>query len=234
MSLQKAYIKLLEPSAGGPKGPTGQQVTFRFNPKEYAVQKSAEWKRSATKGTMTTSMPEFTGSGPRQLSLELFLDGSDERGDTARDADVGKDVEVLFSCLAPDPKTLSAQKPLPPFVQFGWGTKVLFTAFVKSVNAKYTLFREDGTPIRATCTLSLEELPEESKKQNPTSGALAPTRTHVVVDGDTLPSIAWREYGSPELWRALAEANEIDDPMRLQPGDRLLVPAADEAARAAG
>jgi hypothetical protein len=231
VSLQKAYIKLLEPSASGPKGPTGQQVTFRFNPKEYAVQKTAEWKRSATKGAKTTSMPEFTGSGPRQLSLELFLDGSDERGDTDQSADVSKDVEILFSCLTPDPKTLSAQKPLPPFAQFGWGTKVLFTAFVKSVNAKYTLFREDGTPIRATCTVALEELPSEQKKQNPTSGALAPTRTHVVVDGDSLASIAWQEYGTPTLWRALAEANGVDDPMRLRPGERLLVPSADEAAR---
>src|SRR4030095_4452512 len=124
--------------------------------------------RSATKGAKTTSMPEFTGSGPRQLALERFLDGADDRGDTDAGADVSKDVEILFSCLTPDPKTLSAQKPLPPFAQFGGGTKVLFTAFVKSVNAKYTLFREDGTPIRATCTVTLEGLTGEQQKNNTT------------------------------------------------------------------
>jgi hypothetical protein len=217
-NLQKAKLRLLEPSATGPKGPTGKEVAFKFNPKEYAISKSAEWKTKEAKGAKKASMPEFVGPKPSQLTLELFLDGSDGSGD------VSGDVDLLFSCLTSAETARSKQRPLPPFVQFVWG-KVLFTGILKSVNAKYTLFRETGVPIRATCGLTIEELPSDAEGQNPTSGAPAPMRTHAVVDGDSLPMIAYREYGDPTMWRALAEANGVDDPMRLWPGDRLLIPS---------
>ena len=42
--------------------------------------------------------------------------------------------------------------------------------------------------------------------------------------GDTLAGIAYAEYGNPNLWRAVAELNNIDDPMRLRPGQRLMLP----------
>jgi nucleoid-associated protein YgaU len=51
---------------------------------------------------------------------------------------------------------------------------------------------------------------------------------HTVVAGDSLPSIAYREYGDPEIWRVVAEANDIDDPLRLRAGTTLLLPAAEE------
>ncbi|WP_143589272.1 LysM peptidoglycan-binding domain-containing protein, partial [Streptomyces angustmyceticus] len=60
-------------------------------------------------------------------------------------------------------------------------------------------------------------------------GALSARRIHRTVAGDSLASLAWREYGDATRWRLIAEANEIDDPMRLRPGTELLLPAADEA-----
>jgi nucleoid-associated protein YgaU len=33
--------------------------------------------------------------------------------------------------------------------------------------------------------------------------------------GDRLPVIAAEVYGDPRLWRLIAEANEIDDPLRF-------------------
>ena len=79
-----------------------------------------------------------------------------------------------------------------------------FAAFVTSVQAKYTLFTGEGTPIRATCNVSLEEMPGDPRKQNPTSGGLTLTSVRTVVAGDSLASIAYREYGDPAMWRPLA------------------------------
>ena len=50
----------------------------------------------------------------------------------------------------------------------------------------------------------------------------------MLVEGDTLAGIAYREYGDPSLWRAVAAANGIDDPMHLRPGSSVLLPAVDE------
>ena len=60
-----------------------------------------------------------------------------------------------------------------------------------------------------------------------------PRRVHVVVQGDNLAGIAYAEYGNAAHWRAIAIANSIDDPMRLRPGTRLLLPTADEAGNVA-
>jgi nucleoid-associated protein YgaU len=49
------------------------------------------------------------------------------------------------------------------------------------------------------------------------------------VEGDTLASIAYQEYRDPNRWRALAEANKIDDPMRVKAGTVLIVPDRREA-----
>src|SRR5205823_924597 len=141
-----------------------------------------------------------------------------------------KDIELLFQCCTPTQASLAANAPSPPFVLFGWGPTMSFLAYVKSVSVKYSLFKPDGTPIRATGTVSLEEIPLNMPRQNPTSGGLAAHRTHTVVAGDTLASISYREYRNPAYWRALAHANNIEDPMRLPSGTRLMVPAPEEAA----
>jgi nucleoid-associated protein YgaU len=113
-------------------------------------------------------------------------------------------------------------------VRFQWGAVTGFPAHITSVSVKYTLFTPSGTPVRAVCTVQMEEMGGETSGQNPTSGALAARSVHTMVDGDSLPSIAYAEYGDPTLWRVLAEANDIDDPMRLPVGRPLLVPAMEE------
>ncbi|MCA9527587.1 MAG: LysM peptidoglycan-binding domain-containing protein, partial [Myxococcales bacterium] len=42
--------------------------------------------------------------------------------------------------------------------------------------------------------------------------------------GETLQSIAGQEYDDPNQWRRIADANGIDDPFRLDPGVRLIIP----------
>ena len=88
------------------------------------------------------------------------------------------------------------------------------------MEASYTLFSTTGVPIRATCRVHLNEIPSKTAGQNPTSGALTARRVHRVVAGDSLQFLAWREYGDATVWRAIAEANGIDDPARLEPGHR--------------
>ncbi len=226
--LEKARLEVVEPPSPATKPPSlrggGRQITFQFNPREYTVKKTAKWERKAEKGAEQTAVPEFMGPEPRSLDLEMFLDHSDGSGDVAAD------VEALFDCLKPTAKSLSANKPSPPWVVFGWGSTVSIVAIVKSVSARFSLFRPDGTPIRAVCNVSLEEVPTEAPRQNPTSGSLTALRTHRVVAGDSLASIAYDEYEDARLWRALAEANHLDDPMRLPPGTELLVPSPAEAA----
>jgi nucleoid-associated protein YgaU len=41
------------------------------------------------------------------------------------------------------------------------------------------------------------------------------TTVRAIKAGDRLPVIAAEVYGDPRLWRIIAEANDIDDPLRF-------------------
>lgn len=231
-NLQKAKLAVYEPPpAGGTSQPGGLmfEISFQFNPKELSVSKNAKWKRKPQRNAKKSAPPEFTGSDPSKLAIEMFLDATDKMGDK-----VVKTVEQLFSCCVPTDASRAQGKGSPPWVTFKWGGMTGFMSFVSSVTAKYTLFTPGGTPVRATCTVNLEEISGEAGGQNPTSGALAARDVHVMVAGDTLQSLAFQTYGNPLLWREIAKANEIDDPMRVRPGQRLLVPSLMELELAQG
>jgi nucleoid-associated protein YgaU len=225
-NLQHAMLSVHKPpKAGSTAEPGGfmHDIDFQFNPKELSLTKNAKWARKPQRNAKKSGPPEFTGSDPCKLTVEMFLDATETMDDQ-----VVKTVEQLFACCVPTEETRKLGKGSPPWVIFKWGGMTGFPAFVASVTAKYTLFTPAGVPVRAVCTVNLEEISGEQGGQNPTSGALAATDTHVLVAGDTLHSLAYRAYGDAELWREIAAANDVDDPMRLHPGTRLLVPALDE------
>ena len=62
------------------------------------------------------------------------------------------------------------------------------------------------------------------KGQNPTTRGTPGLRVHIARDGDSLASLAQAYYGDPERWRAIATANDIDDPTRLKRGTALRIP----------
>lgn len=65
--------------------------------------------------------------------------------------------------------------------------------------------------------------------------AAAPGAFHDVRNGDTLATIAAMTLGDPSLWPALYRANrdQIRDPSRLYPGQRLEIPTLSPAEREA-
>jgi len=226
-STARASLKLYDAKPGSVGGAQlarlRDEIRFQFNPKELSIQKSAKWERKPSRNAKKASPPEFTGADPCKLTLEMFFDASDTQHGSVVDQ-----VEALFGCCVPTETTLQNNKAVPPLVQLSWGTVVSFPGFVTSVEAKYTLFAPDGTPIRAVCNVSIEEMPGDPLGQNPTSGALSTYAVHTVVAGDSLASIAFRAYGDPAMWRPLAQANDIDDPIRLAVGTTLIVPPAHE------
>lgn len=224
--LAKAILNVVD---GDPKT---LKLTFMYNPAELTTAKSANWNRPQQKGAGSAGRPQFTGAGPQTVQMEIWFDAWD-----AVDANVSRSVMTLFEWTKPTPTSIAKKLPRPPVLGFQWGTNLILADlkfFLKTVNAKYVLFKPDGTPVRASATISLEEVPEDPpRKQNPSSGSRESRRSHLVGAGDSLHSVAYREYGDASLWRGIAAFNEIDDPLRVAAGTRLLVPTADEARRLA-
>jgi len=221
----KASLTVHTPKAvtgGYVPGDSLPTIDFHFNPKELSFSKSAKWSRPPAKTAQTAAKPEFHGAEPTKLSLEMFLDVSRAKG-----ASVVETVELLLNCCIPIQKTIQ-ELPQPPLVIFHWGKIHSVPMYISQVSAKYTRFAADGTPIRATCNVSMEEMPAEPQATNPTSGSTGVRGEHLLREGDTLTSIAYREYQDPSRWRAIADVNGIDDPLRVRPGTTILLPRPDE------
>ena len=114
----------------------------------------------------------------------------------------------------------------PPTVIFVWGGIKLFRAVMTNIVVKYTMFDENGVPTRATADCDFKEQSHPLDflpAQNPTS------RTEIrntvrVTQGDRLDLIASRFYGDSRMWRAIAQANDLEDPFNLRPGQLLTMP----------
>lgn len=225
MGLTKAYIELVETSGPNPPSTTarGTRIDFQYNPDKITIDKSAYWKPSESNVNGEASAPEYKGPAPTKIKLEMFLDASDKEN-----GDVSVQVQKLFDACAPTASSKTRDMPLPAFAIFGWD-RVYFRGFIEKVSATYTMFRETGKPVRATCTIDLTETPPSAARQNPTSGGRGAQAWVQLIAGDSLATVAFREYGDATMWRAIADANFIDDPLRVRPGTELLIPAAVDA-----
>lgn len=224
--LERAELVLYKPVTSGlfvkRGGKKGSPIKFQFNPESVVLSKGIHVEHHKCVSATTTGPVEFMGLEYGVLDLEMLFDASDTHDDK-----VVKSVEQLLACCTP----VDEKKPFPVVVAFHWGAITSFPAIVKKVSVTYKLFTPAGVPIRAVAKVTLEEIPDEPQKTNPTSGGLAARRAHTVVDGDTLASVAFSEYDRADLWRQLAAYNEIDDPMSLTHGQMLLLPTADELLR---
>ncbi|MGD9570318.1 MAG: LysM peptidoglycan-binding domain-containing protein [Thermoleophilia bacterium] len=210
-NLAKAYLKL----EGGTK------IDCWFNPSEYTISKKNNW---TVKPVVGEGMPtaQFGGGDAQKMTLDLLFDDSDKA-----DGDVRAITNSLFAAMAVD-KALASGKNSgrPPIVEFGWGSTTTFKAVIDNLSVQYLLFRPNGTPVRAKAKVSLIQAEPTVGKgpQNPTTRGVAGLRTHVVRDGDSIQSVAHSAYGDPTLWRRIAEANGIDDPLSLPRGTVLSIP----------
>jgi hypothetical protein len=218
MDVKKATIKI----------EAGDEITCLFNPKDYAVTKTNNWKAEPKQGE-TAAKPSFTGGTPWEMTLQLLFDSSLLKPPhTTVKVITGKLFDAMNATCgegAGSGGKKNTKRPPTITFNFGWFT---FVGVVKNLSVQYTLFTHEGEPIRADVKLALMQWEvERPPGQNPTTQGEAGLGAHVVRDGDSLPSIAYQVYGDATKWRAIAQANGIDDPLRLRGGRMLSVPRLD-------
>jgi hypothetical protein len=196
---------------------TGETINVRFNPKEYTFTKNAPWKEQNIHGLNVPGL-EWTSGGPLILAVELFFDVYEMKGD---DRDVRK-----FTNKIEDLTLVDGSVHHPPDCLFIWGKKLAFRCVLTHLKQRFTLFLEDGTPVRAVLDCVFTEYREHPDEDLKAEKRHSPdhTKRRVVKQGDTLSWIAGKEYGDPSKWRIIADANRIDNPMDLTTGQQLLIP----------
>ncbi len=203
MALEKATITNLD---------TNEEIKVLFNPKEYVVEKKTPWKEHQIQGLDSPAV-EFTTGERKKLSMELFFDTSEERTDVRN---YTKKIEELMM--------VNADQHRPPLCLFSWG-KLKFKCVLEDMVARFTMFLNDGTPVRATLKVLFKEYSTAySQMQEKPRHSADHTKRRTIKQGENLTTIAAQEYDDPNKWRVIADANGIDDPMNIKPGRRLKIP----------
>lgn len=191
-----------------------EPITVMFNPTEYSRNRSVQYGEQSIAG-QGTPVTQFVSGEAETLSMELFFDTSEER------TDVTEETDKLDTLLSID-DSIGA----PPYCTFVWGDGIEFTAVLESADKQFTMFRSDGTPLRARVSVTFKEYrPPSTGQTGGNGGSPDTTGQRTVTEGDTLWGIAEEEYGDPTEWKRIAEANDIENPRSLQPGTTLTIPS---------
>jgi len=223
-SISKLAIVLL----GAPDRPeipgfVNGRLEVQFNPTEFSIDRETTFSEVPIPGLDAPVLQYVRGNGDK-MSFELYLDATDCMTDGVCPAD-----ETVRERFVRPLEQLMLQQPklhAPPAVAIYWGVEALMASAVAlSLQVKYTLFDTKGRPVRATATLSLREHHSASQQLAETR-AQSPDKANVATVrlGDTLPGIAFREYGDATLWRHIATENNLANPLALTPGQELAVP----------
>ncbi len=203
MSLEKAVIINID---------TDEEIPVLFNPKEYVIEKSTPWKEHDIHGLDSPAV-EFTLGDRKRLSMELFFDTSEDKSDVRQYTDKIEDLMMV-----------NPDEHRPPLLLFSWG-KLKFKCVLEDLVQRFTMFMNDGTPIRAILKVLFKEYSTSAGqfKEKPRHSA-DHTKRIVLREGETLSSISAREYADPAKWREIADSNNIEDPLNIKPGTILKLP----------
>lgn len=186
-----------------------------YNPGEYTEALRNKYERRELMG-LRNAIEQFESAQKEDLSLSLLFDT------TATGEDVRDQMQDLT-----DISEIDAELHAPPPCRFIWGSLV-FQGVVARYARRFTYFYSDGTPARAHVTLvlkpyqSTEEIIRETQLHSSDV-----TKYHRLREGESLFLLAQKAYEKPGLWRKIAEANDIDDPLNLSPGSSIMIPPKD-------
>jgi nucleoid-associated protein YgaU len=201
MSLEKATITKLS---------TSEQISVMFNPAEYSFDVGNTFAEIDIPGLRTPPIQYVRGNA-KSLRMELFFDTYESA------SDVRAATLQVTALLDPEP-----QSQAPPILLFNWGGFAL-KCVLETVAQRFTMFLDDGTPVRATLTTTFKEY-EEVQIQVQSGFFFIPPTIYNVVQGDTASKVAELVLNDPTQWRQIADANNIDNPRKLQAGSSIVVP----------
>jgi nucleoid-associated protein YgaU len=193
-------------------------MSVPINPEKYSQRMAAEF----------TKPEEIASSGDARvysrecgaiLKLALVFDGTGAVAGSGK-ASVQKQIQDLRRMGL----MVNGDAHEPNYLKLSWGS-LLFKGRLQSLDIAYTLFKPDGTPLRAKVDASFVGF-HDNKDTQAELKLSSPDLTHLVtvMPGDTLPMMCERIYGDSGYYREVAAANGLDGFRRLRVGSELAFP----------
>lgn len=206
--------------------------TVYINPAKYSHKYKIQYNDVQAQGASGGS-PNFNKTPSETVNFELVFDatGVVPSPNPANPAAPTGGVTTQIDAFKRLVFNFNGKIHSPNFLKLAWGS-LLFNCRLSTLSITYTLFKPDGSPLRARADASFlgfndeETLALMAKKSSP-------DLSHVLMvkAGDTLPLMCYGVYGSSAYYPEVARVNGLTDFRQLMVGSQLLFPPVAAAAK---
>lgn len=203
------------------------------NPESFARSLKINHEKKAPQGSQSTDA-KYTSTEPEEIKFDFYLDGTNTiEGYEA--SQQGKSVAQQLDDFLRTVYYMNGATHRPHYLRVVWGKHFTFDCVLTNLDVNYTLFDNSGVPLRAKLSTSLKGFVEQDKR-NRQQDKQSPDLTHLrTLDaGDTLPLMAFRLYGSKDLYMQVARANGLTSFRGLSAGQELVFPPIDKTVSTEG
>ncbi len=172
-----------------------------FNPENWEIQENVRYQTAQPDGANGTPSPTYAHNERRKLAFDLLIDGTGASGEKR---EVLSDIAYLRNVVG-----YNGDLHRPNRLIVIWGTQI-FQGVLEDIKIKLTLFRPNGTPLRATVSLSLLEDTDQTTGQLK-SDLRSADLTHIyrVKTKDRLDLLCDRVYNDSRFYIEVARANRL-------------------------
>jgi hypothetical protein len=217
MALEKLQIQAFSDAACTSKvsGP----IKAFINPESYSRDCTITYKDAKVIGNPKATKV-FVGMGQDTLSLNnLIVDGTGI-------VSLGnyQNVDAYIKAFTDTVYRFNGSMHQANFLMITWGS-LNYIGVCKSFKVRYTMFKPDGSALRAFIDLTVESS-IDLKTKSKMAGLQSPDLTHfrTVKAGDTLPLMTFRIYGDSAYYLQVAQINNLKNIFALRPGDKIYFP----------
>lgn len=194
-----------------------EEFFVMFNPSSVSVKLQVDREEQQGNGSTSSEM-RFKAIKPQDYQFEFILDGTGAVTAAKKDipVEVEKFLKVVYSYDGTEHK--------PNYVMIRYGA-VLLKAVLKTVDITYTLFKPDGTPLRAKITVVFTSCVEQNLSEM-INNRQSPDLTHLrkITQDQKLVSMAYNIYKSNNYYVEVAKANKLNSFRSLPEGTEVYFP----------
>jgi hypothetical protein len=200
-----------------------QSISVPVNPDKYSRSIKVEYNQEQEQGTQGNN-PPFNRTPPEELQFEFLFDGT---GVVPGSKDIQAGIEEFKKTVY----KIEGDIHRPNFLKLIWGD-LSFNCVLKELKIDFTLFKPDGTPLRAMVNATFMQVVDE-KRRSAEQGKNSPDLTHVryVKEGDTLPYMSYKIYGDASYYIQVAKYNGLKNFRNIRPNMKIVCPPIDKTAR---
>ena len=196
----------------------GSPYTVMINPDTVKLQRSIEYNEQQAPATSSASQ-KYKSTPSDKLNFDIVIDctGIVDPTRTTMSTEITALQNIVY--------TYNGKIHRPNFVIIQWGQNFTFNGVLTSFDISYTLFKPDGSPLRAKISLAFSQYISPSTVTR-LDAPESPDLTHIVtvVSGVTLPQLCQQVWNDQSYYIKVAKFNKLNKFRNLAGVDKLIFP----------